>query len=156
MHLSVFSRNRTEPTDQFSLVRVGSVCSGSGRVSWVLFLIFFNFFVFIYSYYYYCYFLLLLFSFFYLFLPETEPNLLTSSVWFGSAQSGSVWVGSEQYIYIQCWIYVRNSCVAWWKMSYSLCIWSCVRISQMSFIFQVKIKMDKSVVHGIRTWVSQV
>ena len=32
----IFTRNRTEPTDQFSLVRIGSVCFGSGQLGFIL------------------------------------------------------------------------------------------------------------------------
>ena len=103
----------TEPNLLTSSVWFGSVQSAPGRVSWVLFLIF-NFLclfilIIIIVIFCYCY-----FRFFIYFYQKTEPNLLTSSFWLGSARSGSVWVESERYIYIYI---VLNICQ---KVTHSL------------------------------------
>ena len=114
MHLSVFSRNRTEPTDQFSLVRVGSVCSGSGRVSWVLFLILFLIFcVYLFLLLLLLFFVIVIFVF--LFIFTTKPNRTYWPVQFGSVRLGLGLYGSSQngiYIYI-----VLNICQ---KVTHSL------------------------------------
>ena len=101
MHLSVFSRNRTEPTDQFSLVRVGSVCSGSGRVSWVLFLIFLIFCVYLFLLLLLLFFVIVIFVF--LFIFTRKPNRTYWPVQCDSVRLGLGLYGSSQisiYIYI--------------------------------------------------------
>ena len=108
MHLSVFSRNRTEPTDQFSLVRVGSVYSGSGQLSFI-----FNFL---------CLFILIIIIvifciviFVFLFIFTRKPNRTYWPVQFGSVRLGLGLYGSSQngiYIYI-----VLNICQ---KVTHSL------------------------------------